>query len=289
MATRGSAPLNKPASQYEVSSLRKALEILSAFTLKNPNWTLSGLSRALGIPKSTAHNLISTLMSFDYVGQAADKHFTLGPKIYALGLVYSQSTELLTTALPILRRLSMETRETVKLGVLSERQVLVLAAIESSYQLHTRADVGGRWPLHSTSLGKAILAMLPPTEVRELIARHRLPALTPRTITTLKKLEPALAEIRERGYALDWEENEPGVHCVAVGIPDLPAHTIAALSISGPSLRITEQTVDGLARMAKHAAHSISEELAQGVLPAERRTPVERSADVLAKRRGTQG
>ena len=256
MATHRLAELNK--SQYEVGSLRKALGILSSFTTQSPTWSLSALSRSLGIPKSTAHNLVRTLESFDFLHQTVDKRFTLGPRIYELGLVYSQSTELLARALPVLRQLAADTKETAKLAVLSERQVLVVAGIESTHQLHTRGDVGGRWALHSTSLGKAILAGMDWPRVRELLGRGRLQAFTPKTVTSYERLEAALKEIRERGYALDWEENEPGVHCIAAAVTDASQQPIASVSISGPAVRITKETVPAIAERVVAAAEQIS-------------------------------
>jgi DNA-binding IclR family transcriptional regulator len=265
MATPRSALLNtledsnrNAAGQYEVSSVRKALEILCSFTPARPAWTLSDLSRSLGIPKSTAHNLVRTLESFGCVRQNPDdRRYTLGPKIYELGLVFSHTTDLLTKAMPFLRKLAAETEETVKLGVLSEAQVLVVGAIESVHQLHTRGDVGGRWPLHSTSLGKAILACLEPDKVRDLLGSRRLPPLTPRTITRLDKLQTELEQIRERGYAIDWEENEPGVHCVAAGLI-VPGHeVVAAISVSGPAVRIHEKILPGHAARVRETVAGI--------------------------------
>lgn len=247
--------------QYEVSSVRKALEVLCAFTPHTPTWTLSALSRSLRIPKSTLHNLMRTLESFGCISQNShDKRYTLGPKIHELSLVFSSTSELLSKAMPALRRLATQTKETVKLGVLSEGRVLVVGAIESSHQLHTRGDVGGRWPLHSTSLGKAMLSALAPVEVRQLLGRRRLQALTPKTITTIERLEVVLAGIRDAGYALDWEENEPGVHCVAAPIRARD-QLAGALSISGPAVRIPKESVNMYAAHVMQAAKDISQAL----------------------------
>jgi IclR family transcriptional regulator, KDG regulon repressor len=123
-----------------VSSVRKALEVLCSFTPDEPSWTLSGLSRKLSIPKSTASNLIRTLQAFDLVRQdAATKTYSIGPRAHELGLLYAANTELIASALPRLRKLNESTRETVKLGVLSQCAALVVAAIESPHRLHTRS------------------------------------------------------------------------------------------------------------------------------------------------------
>ena len=120
--------------------------------------------------------------------------------------------------MPHLRRLQDRSGETVKLGALSSGQVLVLAAVESTQQLHTRGDVGRRWALHSSGLGKAILSQLDDVEIDLIVTQHGLPRLTPRTLNSRAQLGVALAEIRAAGYARDWEENEPGVRMsIAMG------------------------------------------------------------------------
>ena len=154
--------------------MRKALELLSSFTLATPVWALSDLARELGIPKSTAHNLLRTLQSFDLIQQdPTDRRYRLGPRALEMGIVFSRSTGILAQSRPVLQRLSQSSRETVKLGVLSVDQVLIVAAVESSHQLHTRGDVGTRWPLHSTSLGKAMLSALPLDEIGRASCRER--------------------------------------------------------------------------------------------------------------------
>jgi IclR family KDG regulon transcriptional repressor len=227
------------ADLYEVNSVRKALELLKCFSVNTPEWPLSGLSRRLDIPKSTAHNLLRTLQVFDLVRQdSVSRVYRLGPRALELGLLFARNTEILAPARVVLRRIAMETRETVKFGVLSNEEVLIVAAVESVQQLHTRADVGTRWPLHSTSLGKAMLSALPPAEVREIMERAGMPRHTKHTITAWPDMERELKRIHSRRYACDLEENEPGVRCVAVPLSDPLRGLIAALSVSGPSVRI---------------------------------------------------
>jgi DNA-binding IclR family transcriptional regulator len=158
MADARSVLLN--TSCYEVGSVRKALEILCAFNNMGPaTQSVADLSRQLGMPKSTVYNLLQTLESLDFLRQdPADRCYRLGPRLYELGLRYSHSTHLISSATPHLHKLAAETKETVKLGVLSGDEVLIVAAVESPYQLHTRGDLGMRAPLHCTGLGKAILA-----------------------------------------------------------------------------------------------------------------------------------
>ena len=257
-----SAILNTKARSVrplEVSSVRKALLILGSFSKSHACWSVSELARALQMPKSTTHNLLRTLDRFGFVKQsAADKRYYLGPKVYELGVLFAQSDEIIVRAPAYLRELVEQTGETAKLGLLSGGRVVVAAAVESSYQLHTRGDVGSSWPLHSTSLGKAILSILSPVEVNAIVKRHGLPRVTARSITSLSALQQAIHEIQERGYAVDNSENEEGVYCIAVPLPAPAGGAPASLSISGPSARLTPKKLQGWLPLLSHTAQQVA-------------------------------
>lgn len=254
-----------PNKVPEVGAVRKALDILCLFDARCPVLSLAEISRRLGIPKSTAHNLLRTLQAYDFLQQDdADRRYRLGPRLFELSSLFAQHTPLLAAARPHLERLAARTQETVKLGVLSEAQVLILAAIESPYQLHTRGDEGRRAPLHCTGLGKAILSALNPTLVRKIVARRGLPRLTARTITRLEALEQELREIRARGYALDLEENEPGVVCVAAPIAGRSDRAAASVSVSAPAVRVTPERLKRMAGWVVAATRAIARDLAGG-------------------------
>lgn len=261
MAATCSVPLNADTGS-DVASVRKALSILCAFTRRRPSWTVSALSRELDIPKSTAHNLLRTLLAFDFVEQSpVDKTYRLGPRAYELGSAYVSGSELITPAMPHLRRLQTRSGETVKLGALSGGQVLVLAAVESTQQLHTRGDVGRRWPLHSSGLGKAILSQIDDAELDRVIEERGLPRLTRHTLTDRDELREALAQIRRDGYARDWEENELGVRCISVGFVDPIRRGVHAISVSGPSVRMSAQRARDIAGWAQETSEGILEQL----------------------------
>jgi len=247
------------AKDYEVSSVRKALELLASFTPRTTSWALSDLARSVGIPKSTAHNLLRTLQSFDLVCQDADTHtYSLGPRALELGLIFTRCTDLLSHARAVVSRLAEVSGETVKVGILSRDQVSIINAVESTHQLHTRGDVGTRWPLHSSSLGKAILSALPTEEAAEILARRGMPRLTANTLTTWPEVEREMKRIRSRGYACDMEENEPGVRCIAAPATDALHRRVAAIGISGPVARIKNSMMDELAQHVMDAARALA-------------------------------
>lgn len=249
----------------EVGAVRKALQILCEFSTTSPILGASQVSRRLGIPKSTAHNLLRTLESLDFLKQdPGDRRYRLGPRVYELGLHFSQTTHLVSAALPQLRLLADQTRETVKLAVRSGDEILIMAAIESPYQLHTRGDEGMRAPLHCTGLGKAILAILPPAEVRQIVARHGLRKYTPHTIATPEGLTQELDRIRASGYSLDVEEHEAGVVCVAAAIRARADGVLPALSVSAPSSRLQGERIGECVRQVIEAARAVERALGSG-------------------------
>jgi DNA-binding IclR family transcriptional regulator len=164
----------------------------------------------------------------------------------------------LAQARPVLRRVAELTRETVKLGIISNDQVLIVAAVESTHQLHTRGDTGTRWPLHSTSIGKAILSALSQEECERVVRSRGMRRITGRTLTSWRQLSDELEAIRARGYATDLEENEPGVCCVAAPIVDGLRGSVSAISVSGPRVRLEDERLSELATQVLAAARSIS-------------------------------
>ncbi|MGA2269422.1 MAG: IclR family transcriptional regulator [Bryobacteraceae bacterium] len=243
--------------------MKKALEILCTFTSGPAEWGVSQISRELHLPKSTTHNLLRTLRGSDFLTQDAEtKLFRLGPRVFELGLRASEILKVEAIAYPHLRELREATRETAKVAVPSDGQILIVAAAESAFQLHTRGDAGGRAYLHCTGLGKAILAAMPDDQVRVEVARHGLIRMAPNTITSMDRLERELESIRKAGYALDWEESEAGVRCAAAAVRGSNGRVVAAISVSGPSFRMTESRLHDLAQRVMQHAEAISREFA---------------------------
>jgi DNA-binding IclR family transcriptional regulator len=243
----------------EVSSVRKALELLGSFSPQKSSWPLSDLARHLHLPKSTVHNLLRTMQSLDFVRQNHEtRTYQLGPRAMEVGLAFASSSNILFRARTAMNRLAEKTGETVKVGVLSNGEVLIVAAVESAHQLHTRGDRGTRWPLHSSSLGKAILSSLPSEEVAEIVGNKGLQRFTKNTLTTVHDLERELKRIRQLGYAVDQQENELGVCCVAAPISDTLQGLVGAIGISGPSLRIRDESIQELGKHVLAASRAIS-------------------------------
>ncbi|GAA3724798.1 IclR family transcriptional regulator [Streptomyces tremellae] len=242
------------AASGGVQSLERAFDLLERMADAGGEVGLSELSASSGLPLPTIHRLMRTLVACGYVRQQANRRYALGPRLIRLG--ESASRLLGTWARPYLARLVDETGETANMALLDGDEVVYVAQVPSRHSMRMFTEVGRRVLPHSTGVGKALLAHLPGEEVRELLARTGMPAATERTITTPDRFLAALDEVRAAGYAVDDNEQEVGVRCLAVPIPGSP--TAAAISISGPAGRVTESATDRIVPVLKEVAAALS-------------------------------
>ena len=162
----------------------------------------------------------------------------------------------------MLRSLWEQYGETVNLGIMGHERILYLDILESDQGLRTSVTVGALDHVHSTALGKAILANLSTSDARAILTRTELIAKTPKTITSISEMIKELKRVEERGYALDDEENDPGARCIAAAIVDPHDGPIGALSVSGPAWRLPDEKVkeigEHLVRLTSELAEQIS-------------------------------
>ncbi|MCF3963154.1 IclR family transcriptional regulator [Streptomyces fuscigenes] len=246
-----------PAGSGGVQSLERAFDLLERMADAGGEVGLSELSASSGLPLPTIHRLMRTLVACGYVRQQTNRRYALGPRLIRLG--ESASRLLGTWARPYLARLVDETGETANMALLDGDEVVYVAQVPSRHSMRMFTEVGRRVLPHSTGVGKALLAHLPADEVRDLLARTGMPAATDRTITTPDRFLAALDEVRATGYAVDDNEQEVGVRCLAVPIPGSP--TAAAISISGPAGRVTEAATGRIVPVLQEVAGALSEVL----------------------------
>jgi DNA-binding IclR family transcriptional regulator len=257
--TKGKA---KPADRYTVDAAAKALELLSVFSFREPRLSLADLATRTGIPRATAFRLLSTL---EQSGFLAKEHgaYQLGIKCFVLGNIVAGGLDLRETAHPHLMALRDATRETTQIAILDHWQVVYLERMLSPLPVGVmRSRPGAILPAYCTGLGKTLLAFRPEAEVAAWAATQKFPAMTPRTITTAKRLLKELSVIRERGYGLDEEEREKGVCCIAAPIRNHTGDVVAAISAAGPVQRMpAELAGSAVASAVMSAAAAISIDL----------------------------
>jgi len=249
-----------------IHSISKAVRIMGLFSSDEPRLTLAEISARLGIPKSTAHNILNTLLSAGYIEKVDGDAYALGMAIIALTQGVRVNVELRDRAAPLVRELADLCRESVYLTVRDGDAVLYIYAVESSRRLLARTAVGDRAPLHCTAVGKSILAALPPEEVEQIIARAGLPAFTPHTLTDPDALRADLEQTRQRGYAIDNQEHEVRTFCLGAAVLDGQGRVIGACSISSADRELIGRRREALAPQVVATAQEISRRM--GYVPA---------------------
>lgn len=257
-------------TRRSVQSVDRALDLLEALATADGEVAITALAARTSLHVSTVHRLLSTLLKRGYVRQNPDtSRYYAGAKLATLTEGRSRFGELRLRARPLLRALTDATRETANLVVLDDIQAVYIETIPSPQVVRLFTAVGNRTPLHATGAGKALLAALPSPRRDAMLERIDLRSYTARTITDRAALRRALEEIRERGYAIDDEEYDEGVRCVAVAVVASRAGTAAtttgapvgALSISAPANRLSRQRCAELAPLLRRTAADLAETL----------------------------
>ena len=247
------------AAESGVQSISRAFEILEVLAEQAP-MTLSALARETGLPLSTLHRLAGALVSLGYVRADADKRYALSPRLIHLG---ERSSRMLSRwAIPHLSRLVDELGETANLALLEGDRIVYVGQVPSRHSMRMFTEVGRRVLPHCTAVGKVLLARLPDADLTGLVERTGLPARTPHTLTTVAALRTELAKVRADGFAVDDEEQEIGVRCVAVALEEGPL--ALGLSVSGPVQRMTGDLVDRAVPALGSAAAGFAADLAGG-------------------------
>ncbi len=241
-----------------VQSIERAFDLLEMLADAGGALGLSELSAVSGLPLPTVHRLMRTLVSRGYVRQEASRRYTLGSRLIRLGEISSQM--LGTWLRPFLAQLVRLTGETANLAMLDGDEVVYISQVPSPHSMRMFTEPGRRVQPHCTAVGKALLAQLPPGEARALLERDGMPAYTPATITDPDLLLAHLEVIRKQGYAVDEGEQEVGVRCFAVAVPDAPGSL--AISTSGPQTRMTDDAAARIVPALKRTAREISDTIA---------------------------
>ena len=242
-------------------TVRRAVALLKAFSDDQPERGLTELARALGLNKTTTYRLLTALEAEGMVARAAQGDaYRLGPAAVALGGQALRSSDLRAAAHPALEALAQSTQETATLEVVVDGQMLILDEVMGSHVLGSAQSLGTRWPIHATSTGRAVLAHLPSAE-RDALLPARLQRLTDKTITRLADLRQALRAARERGYAVVAEELEAGYVAVGAPVRNFAGVVLGAISLGGPSLRLTPDRRPALGQQVCEVAAEISKRL----------------------------
>ncbi len=248
-------------TRNSVQSIERAMAILEAMGRAGRPLTVKEIGSLVSLPRPTVYRLLSTLGSHGAVA-ATDGGFVIGSRILWLAAQRLEQTELRAASRPHVLDLRDQTGQTVHVGVLERGQVVYIEKAEPPGPFRMASAIGRIMPAHCTSLGKAMLACMPPDTVRGILRAVGMPRRTPRTITEPEQMMVELAATRARGYAIDNVENEEGIRCVGAAILDHRGAVAGAISLSGSTKSITlERIRRELGPRVREAATRISQAL----------------------------
>ncbi|MFI8521683.1 IclR family transcriptional regulator [Streptomyces sp. NPDC085481] len=247
-----------------VPAVARAFDILELFLQGEETFSAPEITRRLQLPRTTTHELLSTLTARCYLAPVPEQpgRYRLGVRTYQLGSRYAEQLDLAAEGQAVAREVAETCGETVHVAVLEDTDVIYIAKVDSTHAVRMVSAAGRRLPAHCTAVGKMLLAALPEAELDARLAGHPegrpLAALTPDSITEPDALRAALAETRTRGTAVEHRESNPDVSCVAAPVRDRAGRVVAALSISVPVIRWTEERETELAALAAKGADDLS-------------------------------
>ncbi|MDB6374852.1 glyoxylate bypass operon transcriptional repressor IclR [Photorhabdus bodei] len=254
---------NNAVANGQVQSLSRGLTLLEYISESPGGIALTDLAQQAGLPNSTTHRLLTTLQQHGFIRQIGDLGlWVIGSHTFIIGSSFLQSRNLLALIHPILRRLMEDSGETVNLAILdhSEYEAVIVDQVQCNALMRMSAPIGGKLPMHASGAGKAFLSTLSDNQLVQLLHKKGLHSYTQHTKTTPSNLKENLGQARKQGYSFDDEEHALGLRCIAACIYDEHHQAFAAISISGPVSRITDDRITELGALVIRAAKEISKE-----------------------------
>ncbi|WP_159567677.1 HTH-type transcriptional repressor AllR [Budvicia diplopodorum] len=261
---RGRPSQPDSASHKGAQALERGIAILQYLAKSGGSSSVSDISENLSLPLSTAFRLLKVLEQSDFVYQDDQlSWWHIGLQAFTVGSSYIHNRDVLSVAAPYMQRLMLLSGETANLAIRNGLEAVLIGQRECQSIVRMCAPLGSRLPLHASGAGKALLYPLDDEQLMSVIIQTGLKAFTAKTRSDLNELQKDLAKAKQRGYALDQEEHVTGLNCLASTIYDSNNNVTAAISISGPSSRLTVERFSDLGELVKNTARDISQALGQ--------------------------
>lgn len=256
---RGRPPsVRSSQSGGSVQSLDRALNLLELIA-EEDGLMLTDLAQRAGVAPSTAHRILTTLQTHDYVDHDEERGLWLiGVKAFEVGSSFLRNRKLVGIGRAVMRELAQASGESVNLAIEDAGSIVFVSQIESHHPIRAFHRPGSRGVVHASGVGKALLAALPAEGVRAVLHKTGMERFTPKTIVEPDRLFAELKTVRERGWAVDDEERTSGMRCVAAAIYNEYGEAIAGLSVSGPTVRLTDERLGELGPLVRRAAEKIT-------------------------------
>jgi IclR family acetate operon transcriptional repressor len=250
-----------------VQSVDRALLIIETLAEDDEGYRLTDLAVRTGLSPSTVHRLLTTLEKRRFVQfDRGESMWHIGAQSFAVGSTFVRRRNFATQALPYLRKLRDQTRETANLAVVDDGAMVVLTRVESREIMRSVTKVGGRVPMVASGLGKALLSTYSEQDVFAIIQREGMPRLTSKSIVRAGELCKSLHDIRQQGYSVDDEEALIGLRCVSAVVYDDCSEPLAAISVSGKASRVPNDRLPVLGKLVQEVAAELTKALG-GTMP----------------------
>lgn len=245
-----------------IQSVARALAILDLFDEINRELSIKEISVKLDLNKSTVHSLLKTLKEYGYISQNNETtNYSLGWKLYERGHLMVSQMDIRNAARVHLEKLNEQTNQTVHLVTLLGKEAIYIDKINGHSTLVIYSRIGKRVPLHSSAVGKVLAASLDENQFNSLMDGYVFEKSTEGTIDSYEAFVEELEVVREKGYAMDREENEPGIICIAMPVHDFSGEVIAAISVSTPKSHFNDEIAERNYQCLKECVEGISSNL----------------------------
>ncbi|HET7124234.1 MAG TPA: IclR family transcriptional regulator C-terminal domain-containing protein [Bradyrhizobium sp.] len=262
------SPADNGSKDGGVQSVDRALLIIETLAEDDEGYRLSDLSVRTGLSTSTVHRLLATLEKRRFVQfDRYESKWHVGAQSFAVGATFARRRNFVAQAMPYLRKLRDQTRETANLAVVDDESIIVLTRMESREIMRSLTKVGGRVAMVASGVGKAVLATYSDEDVNAIIHRQGMPRSTEKSIVRPSELFKELHAIRRQGYAVDDEEARIGLRCVAAVVYNDCSEPLAAISVSGMTSRLTDDRLPAIGRTVRGIAAELTAAIG-GVMPA---------------------
>jgi DNA-binding IclR family transcriptional regulator len=258
-----------------IPSVKRAFDILELFLDGSQSFSVPEIARSLGLPRTTAYELVQTLLTCGYFERADNQphRFTLGLRVFELGNVFSAKLDIAEEGQKVAKKVAKACNETVQMAIRDGTDAVFIIRVDSSQILRLVSAVGSRLPAHCTAVGKMLLSALTDMELKTLFkGNRRLRGMTANSITSIKSLIRELDMIRKRGYAYDDCESNEDARCVAAPVYDRNGSICAAMSITVPVTRMNSNRKNELAAIVQDGAKELSHRLGYWLDIVERRS-----------------
>ena len=249
-------------SKYHVPNLERAIQLMELLAGQPTGLGITEISNVLNIPKNSTFRIATTLFNLGYLNRdESSKAFTLSSKLLSLGYAAVSDQNLVEKSLDVMRDLRDNCKETVLMGVLLNRDGIVLEQVPGLHSFKFWVDIGTRFHMHTAAPSKAMLAFLPEKTRNQICGELDFRQFTEHTITSLEDFLHVLSIVREKGFAVDWGEEADGMHCVGAPVFDRNGYPIAAIWVTGPSDRLRAEAFESIGQIVKAHAQRISQRL----------------------------